>query len=123
MPPSPEQHREITDRFMRAVDAGDVEALVGLLAADAVSYSDGGGVVTAARKPIEGRARIARFLTKVTAPDKRPEGVEVEAARVNGLPGYIVRPAARWCGCCRWRSTRARCARCGSCSTRRSSGT
>jgi RNA polymerase sigma-70 factor (ECF subfamily) len=91
VPPSPEQHREITDRFMRAVDAGDVDGLVGLLAADAVSYSDGGGVVTAARKPVEGPDRIARFLTKVTAPDKRPEGVEIESARVNGLPGYVVR--------------------------------
>jgi RNA polymerase sigma-70 factor, ECF subfamily len=98
VPPSPEQHREITDRFMRAVDAGDVEAVAALLAADAVSYSDGGGVVTAARKPIEGPQRIARFLTKVTAPDKRPEGVEIERARVNGLPGYVVRlgGAAVW---------------------------
>jgi RNA polymerase sigma-70 factor, ECF subfamily len=76
---------------MRAVDAGDVEGLVSLLAADAVSYSDGGGRVQAARKPIEGPARIARFLTKVTAPERRPEGVEIERARVNGLPGYVVR--------------------------------
>jgi RNA polymerase sigma-70 factor (ECF subfamily) len=95
VPPSPEQHRELTDRFMRALDAGDVEGLAGLLAADAVSYSDGGGVVQAARKPIEGPARIARFLAKVTAPEKRPEGVQVEAARVNGLPGYIVRQDGR----------------------------
>ena len=94
-PASPEQHREITERFMRALDAGTVEDLAGLLAADAVSYSDGGGLVQAARKPIEGSDKIARFLTKVTAPDRRPEGVEVHPARVNGLPGYIVRQEGR----------------------------
>ncbi len=93
VPPSPEQHREITERFMRALDAGDVEGLVGLLAADAVSYSDGGGLVQAARKPVEGSGKIARFLTKVTRPDRRPEGIETEPARVNGLPGWIVRDA------------------------------
>ena len=92
VPASPEQHREITDRFMRALDKGDVEGLAGLLAADAVSDSDGGGLVQAARKPVEGSG-IARFLTKVTRPDRRPEGIETEPARVNGLPGWIVRDA------------------------------
>ncbi len=48
-------------------------------------------MVQAARKPVEGAPKIARFLTKVTAPDRRPAGVEIEPARVNGLPGYIVR--------------------------------
>ena len=76
VPPSAEQHREITERFMRALEAGDVEGLARLLAADAVSYSDGGGMVQAARKPVEGGEKIARFLTKVTAPERRPEGVE-----------------------------------------------
>lgn len=93
VPPSPEQHREITERFMRALEAGDVEGLVELLAADAVSYSDGGGLVKAARKPVEGDGKIARFLTKVTQPDRLPEGIETEPARVNGLPGWIVRDA------------------------------
>ena len=33
-----------------------------LLGADAVSYSDGGGVVRAALAPIRGRARVAKFI-------------------------------------------------------------
>jgi len=90
-PASPEQHEEMTERFMQAVLSGDVDALAGMLAADAVSYSDGGGVVQAARVPIEGAQRIARFLTKVTRPEQRPEGVRLEATRVNGLPGRVVR--------------------------------
>ena len=93
LPASPEQHREITERFMRALEAGDIDDLAGLLAADAVSYSDGGGLVRAARKPIEGRDRIARYLTKVTRAEQRPEGIATEPAKVNGLPGWIVRDA------------------------------
>jgi hypothetical protein len=39
-----------------------------MLAEDAAYYSDGGGKVTAVRKPIVGRARLARMLVMMTAP-------------------------------------------------------
>ena len=52
-------------------------------------YSDGGGVVTAARKPIYGAAKTARFLLGVQRKlDYEPQ---VGAyARVNGDPGVVI---------------------------------
>ena len=47
---------------MAAAQAGEVAALEAMLAADVVTYADGGGVVHAARKPIAGRERVARAL-------------------------------------------------------------
>ena len=59
-----------------------------MLAADAILYSDGGGVVTAARKPIYGAAKCARFLVGI----RRKLGYEPEYrfVRVNGDPGVRI---------------------------------
>ena len=46
---------ELLDRFLEASESGDVEALKEILAADAVVYSDDGGKVTAARRPVPRR--------------------------------------------------------------------
>src|SRR5919201_2733309 len=45
---------ELTERFMAATMDGDTEGLIELLAADVVAYTDGGGKVQAARKPLHG---------------------------------------------------------------------
>ncbi len=55
---------ELLDRFLEASESGDVETLKEVLAADAVVYSDGGGKVTAARRPFSGVDRIARFMVR-----------------------------------------------------------
>lgn len=60
-----------------------------LAAEDAVSYSDGGGEVTAALRPIEGRDRITRFLLGIA--QKPPAGLTVEPTAMNGGPGFIAR--------------------------------
>ncbi len=55
--------RRLLEAFIDAAQKGDLAALEGLLAEDVVSYSDGGGIVrTAARVPVTGRARVARFI-------------------------------------------------------------
>ena len=61
-----ERQEELTERFIEAVQTGDDDALVAMLAEDAVAYTDGGGKVRAAPRPIAGRDKVARFLT-VTA--------------------------------------------------------
>jgi RNA polymerase sigma-70 factor, ECF subfamily len=56
-----------------------------VLAADANTYSDGGGVVRAARKVIYGAAKSARFVIGIQRKlDYTPEYALV---RVNGEPG------------------------------------
>jgi RNA polymerase sigma-70 factor (ECF subfamily) len=56
------QHATIVRQFKQAWEASDVEGLIGLLAADARAIGDGGGVVRAELRPIEGARQIAWFF-------------------------------------------------------------
>lgn len=61
-PATPAEQRRLLEAFIEAAQKGDMAALEGLFADDVVSYSDGGGVVrTAARAPVQGRERVAKF--------------------------------------------------------------
>lgn len=62
-PVSSAEQRRLLEVFIAAAQKGDLAALEGLFASDVVSYSDGGGVVRAARSPIAGRERVAKFIT------------------------------------------------------------
>lgn len=57
------EQRRLLEAFLAAAQKGDLAALEGLFASDVTSYSDGGGVVrTAARAPVSGSARVAKFI-------------------------------------------------------------
>ncbi|MFJ9516688.1 RNA polymerase sigma factor SigJ [Kitasatospora sp. NPDC101801] len=72
--------------FKEAWEARDIRALVGLLAPDATMTADGGGLVGAALRPVEGSERIARYL--ITIADRAP-GLTLLERTVNGLPGLV----------------------------------
>ena len=59
-----EQERAV-ERFLDALQSGDVQSLLDVLAPDVVLVSDGGGIVPAARRPIEGADQVARFLSAI----------------------------------------------------------
>jgi RNA polymerase sigma-70 factor (TIGR02957 family) len=62
-PVSAGEQRRLLEAFIAAAQKGDLAALEGLFAEDVVSYSDGGGIVrTAARAPVSGRERVAKFI-------------------------------------------------------------
>jgi RNA polymerase sigma-70 factor (ECF subfamily) len=62
-PASSKDQRRLLEAFIGAAQKGEMSALEGLFAEDVVSYSDGGGVVrTAARAPVSGRERVAKFI-------------------------------------------------------------
>jgi RNA polymerase sigma-70 factor (ECF subfamily) len=86
---SPEEHTRLLNEFMHASAAGDLDGLVGMLADDAVLRADGGGIVTAARNPIVGADRVARWLVGVI--QKAPPGLTSTIETVNGLPGVVMR--------------------------------
>lgn len=93
--PSAEECLRLTTAFATAVGSGNVEALTRLLTEDAVFYSDGGGKVPAAQKPIFGPLRIARFLTGLLRKPmimKRmmPGKTSMRMAQVNGMPGLLL---------------------------------
>jgi RNA polymerase sigma-70 factor, ECF subfamily len=82
------KREELARRFLAAVEDGDTEGLVGVLAADAVMYGDGGGKAPAVAKPIHGRQRVARFLLGLGR-QARLQGVDLRAATINGQPGVL----------------------------------
>ena len=84
--PSRERREALLARFLAAVRGGDVDGLVGLLAADAVHVADGGGKVRATTVPILGGDKVARLWA---AFGRRPEAAAVDlvAVDVNGQPG------------------------------------
>ena len=74
----------------RAWEAGDIEALVGLLDPAATAVADGGGQVSTAPYPIEGAEQIARYAVEITgaAPD-----LTIVERMVNGQPGLVAQLA------------------------------
>lgn len=61
-PASDSEQRRLLSAFLTAAQSGDLAALERLFAEDVVSYSDGGGAKLAARIPILGRERVAKFI-------------------------------------------------------------
>jgi RNA polymerase sigma-70 factor (ECF subfamily) len=80
-PVSPIEQRRLLHAFIAAARAGDLAGLENLFAADVVSTSDGGGFVRAARLPVVGRQRVAKFISAVT---HVWNGVIVDCVEANG---------------------------------------
>jgi RNA polymerase sigma-70 factor (ECF subfamily) len=81
------EHDRLVTAFRAACEAGDLDALVAVLDPAVVSTSDGGGKVSAARRPVEGAEHVARFLLGIIA--KRTD-VSFEVREINGEPGFVV---------------------------------
>jgi RNA polymerase sigma-70 factor, ECF subfamily len=90
---SAERQEELTERFLQAAQTGDADALVGMLAADAVAYTDGGGKVRAAPRPIVGREKVARFIAVTAQRGIAELAIEARPVAVNGRPGRVLRAA------------------------------
>jgi RNA polymerase sigma-70 factor, ECF subfamily len=95
---SPEDRSRLLTAFLAAAQSGDVGQLELVLAADARTLSDGGGVVRAARKPVTGRGHVAQFLLGVL--EKFASDLVPVPVLANGEPAFIgLRdgvPAAFW---------------------------
>jgi len=83
-----DERTEVVARFQRAVTEGDLQQLLDVISPDVVLVSDGGGKVSAARRPIEGRDKVLRFLAAVM-----PAEVTMETQWVNGELGLVFREA------------------------------
>ncbi|MEV3859597.1 RNA polymerase sigma factor SigJ [Streptomyces sp. NPDC050095] len=87
--PRGEQAALVRD-FKQAWQAKDIKALVGLLDPDAAMSADGGGLVGAALRPVEGAERIAQYLVHFA--EKAP-GLTLLERTVNGRPGLVAQHA------------------------------
>ncbi|WP_350227472.1 RNA polymerase sigma factor SigJ [Agromyces mangrovi Wang et al. 2018] len=57
-----EQHDRVVQAFLAAAGTGDLATLTAVLDPDVVLRADGGGVVSAGRRPVVGADRVARYL-------------------------------------------------------------
>jgi RNA polymerase sigma-70 factor (TIGR02957 family) len=86
---SPAQTQDALEALQRAVETGDLQNLLDILAPDVVALSDGGGVKKAALRPIVGAGRVARFFA--VALDRVGAELSLELVQVNGYPALIFR--------------------------------
>ncbi|MET4157064.1 RNA polymerase sigma-70 factor [Agromyces sp. PvR057] len=83
------EHEEVVGRLLAALRSGDVQGLMDVMAPDIVSVADGGGKVHgAARRPIVGSERLARYL--VGGFSKAPGVVVMSIVQVNGQSGVRI---------------------------------
>ncbi|MCX5380625.1 RNA polymerase sigma-70 factor [Streptomyces sp. NBC_00091] len=82
------ERERITQRFLSACAGGDLNTVLELLAPDVTAWSDGGGKVTAGRRPLYGADHVGRFLIGVMSKPSMA-GIAVTAAVINGELGVL----------------------------------
>jgi RNA polymerase sigma-70 factor, ECF subfamily len=88
--PSTAQQADIVRGFKQAWEAKDIDALIGLLDPDATAIGDGGGLVSAELRPIEGGEQIARAVLDIAG---RAPDLTILERTVNGQPGLVAQQA------------------------------
>lgn len=86
---TPAETRAALDAFRRAVETGDIQGLLNVVAPDVVLLTDGGGAVHAALNPISGAEPVVKFLRGTIR--KLGPAMEVGGIQINGHPGLVVR--------------------------------
>lgn len=85
---SSQQKEEIVEQFLTSWNQGDLHELIALMAEDITFWSDGGGQVTAALRPLQGCQKVARFLIAI----RRSQLISVftsRIAQINDRPGIL----------------------------------
>ncbi|WP_028656438.1 RNA polymerase sigma-70 factor [Nocardioides sp. J54] len=82
------EQQAVVERFMAAVQTGDVQSLLDAMAPDVLLRADGGGIANAIRKPLSGAEPVARLLASFTvlAPD-----ATLDLVWLNGAPAALIR--------------------------------
>src|SRR5262245_52613135 len=86
-PASSSEQRRLLEAFIAAAQKADMAALESIFAEDVVSTSDGGGIVRAARVPVVGRERVARFISMAS---HFWRGVSLAWIETNGQAAVLV---------------------------------
>lgn len=80
------QRADIIRELKQALEAKDIHALIGLLDPNATAIADGGGLVSALLRPLEGGDQIARWLVEIA---NRAPNLTLLERTVNGQPGLV----------------------------------
>ncbi|MFD4252101.1 RNA polymerase sigma-70 factor [Amycolatopsis thermoflava] len=88
------KQRAVTERFLAAATGGDVNTLMELLSPDVTLWTDGGGKVRQALRPVVGAETVAGWFAAigtVTYQGVAPADVVTELTEINGGPGLVFR--------------------------------
>ncbi|WP_409468647.1 RNA polymerase sigma-70 factor [Streptomyces sp. HC307] len=85
---SPADHKRLLEVFLAAAQTGNLAVLEDVLAADVVSWSDGGGLRGASKIPVVGRTRVSKYLAAF-APRFWPQA-DIRWVEANGRPAVLV---------------------------------
>lgn len=88
------EHQRAVEAFLAAVTRGELDGLMAVLDPAVVWRSDGGGKATAARVPVVGDEKVARFVRRL-ARGYDPRTTVVQLRDVNGAPGLVVHDPVR----------------------------
>jgi len=84
---SPAEQQAVVERFLAALNSGDIQGLLDVLAPDVVAVADGGGQVAAARHPVEGADLVAGFLSRFA---RLAPSAALGVVWLNGAPAVRV---------------------------------
>jgi RNA polymerase sigma-70 factor (ECF subfamily) len=82
--------RSALDAFMRTLETGDMQYLVGILAPDVLVLGDGGGIKQALPRPVRGADKVGKLMG-VGIAVAREMGMSMEFVHVNGWPALLIR--------------------------------
>ncbi|GIJ09642.1 hypothetical protein ACFFMR_03375 [Micromonospora andamanensis] len=85
---SPGETRAALESFRRAVETGDLQELLDVLAPEVVLVADGGGVRQAVPRPIVGADKVARMI--LGGLRKVPGQLTAAVTLLNGGPALVV---------------------------------
>ena len=94
-PVAPEESARIAAEFMTAAAGGDITTVLSMLAPDVVWTADGGGRVSAARRPIVGADRVARTVIGLLRQGAQLPDVRVGMGVCNSAPAVLLYSADR----------------------------
>ncbi|WP_200207718.1 RNA polymerase sigma-70 factor [Micromonospora coerulea] len=86
------RQREVTERFFAAATGGDINALMELLSPDVTLWTDGGGKVRQAMRPVVGASTVAAWFAAigtVTYQGVEPADMNAELVEINGGLGIV----------------------------------
>jgi RNA polymerase sigma-70 factor (ECF subfamily) len=82
--------RAALEAFMHALETGDLQSLVDVLAPDVVALGDGGGIKQALPRPVMGADKVGKLM-RVGLTAAREMGMSMELVHVNGCPALLIR--------------------------------
>ncbi len=86
---TPAQAQSVVEKFSIAAATGDVQALMDVLAPEVVFLGDGGGVVSAVRRPVHGQDKVARLVIGLLAKGQRLGVMGAHLGIYNAMPTIL----------------------------------